>query len=427
MLFHTKIDISKNKSLTPEGFLVCRHVPIARTGEQIYYEGEVPITPGSDGVIVITRDPEEVFHPEAIASFEGKPITMHHPEDAVSPENWQILTRGHAQNVMRGEGLENDALYADLLIMEQETIKSVMNDDIREISCGYDAEYEETSPGRGKQHNIRGNHIALVEKGRCGALCAIHDHKSEKSKEGGKTMSKFKEFLGALSKLIKDAEPMADDKDKKETKDEESAVLARLDKIENILAELVKSDKEVHASMDKKGKDEESEEAKEKEKKEGEAEDEESEEEKEKKKKAEDCYGQSKDAAPVMQEVLYRSSILAPELSRPTMDEVKKYTKKAFDQECCRIKRRSLDAAFNTKDGKAAIEPFWKLPPADFFTADCSAIDVAFIGASEVLKKAGASKDRAKLSAQDFGKAVTPSTINEQNRSFWDGRNKGGK
>ena len=400
MLFHTKVDISKNKSLTPEGFLICRNVPIARTGDQTYYEGEVPITADARGAIIITRDAEEVFNADAIASFEGKPITMHHPEDAVTPDNWSELSKGHAQNVRRGSGLEADSLIADLLIMERQTIDDVMSGKIKEISNGYDADYVETSPGKGKQMNIRGNHIALVDRGRCGSLCAIHDAKT-KDEKGGSMKEKLKAFFKSLtSDEVKDLGLV---------KDASLTVDQRLDKIEGSVASLVK--------MFKDAVEEEEEEAAKKKKKE--TEDAEEEEEKDK------PFGKSKDAAPILQEVMYRSSILAPDLSRPTMDTVKSMSKKTFDESICLLKRKSLDAAYKTEDGKAAILPFLMGHPADFLTMDCKSMDVAFIGASEVMKIG--SKQNVQHKTSDIMRgAVSVSSINDANKKFWDAR-KGGK
>ena len=418
MLFHTKVDISKNKSLTPEGFLICRNVPIARTGDQTYYEGEVPITADSRGAIVITRDAEEVFNTDAIASFEGKPITMHHPEDAVTPDNWSELSKGHAQNVRRGSGLEADSLYADLLIMEKSTIDSVMKGDIKEISCGYDADYVETSAGRGKQTNIRGNHIALVDRGRCGSLCAIHDAKT-KDEKGGSMKEKLKAFFKSLTS--------DEAKDLGLVKDASLTVDQRLDKIEGSVASLVKMFKDAaeeeeeekkKAAVDRKSKDAECEEGckcpecvKKKETEDAEEE--------------EKQFGKSKDAAPILQEVMYRSSILAPDLSRPTMDAVKSMSKKTFDESICLLKRKSLDAAYKTEDGKAAITPFLMGQPADFLTMDCKSMDVAFIGASEVMKQG--SRQNVQHKTSDIMKgAVSVSSINDANKKFWDAR-KGGK
>ncbi|HBS3990032.1 TPA: DUF2213 domain-containing protein, partial [Klebsiella pneumoniae] len=44
-----------------------------------------------------------------------------------------------------------------------------------EVSCGYDADYEQISPGLAKQSAITANHLALVPNGRAGFRCAIGD------------------------------------------------------------------------------------------------------------------------------------------------------------------------------------------------------------------------------------------------------------
>ncbi|HFX0290017.1 TPA: DUF2213 domain-containing protein, partial [Klebsiella pneumoniae] len=41
--------------------------------------------------------------------------------------------------------------------------------------CGYDADYEQISPGLAKQSAITANHLALVPNGRAGFRCAIGD------------------------------------------------------------------------------------------------------------------------------------------------------------------------------------------------------------------------------------------------------------
>lgn len=170
-------DMSSRISRTPEGFLICRDVPIARVGIQLYGPGETPVDVGPDGVVYVDRPEEEVFAPEAVASFEGKDVVDDHPDDprGIVPDNWRNLAVGHGQNVRRGKGADSDYLFADFLIKDPSAIDAVIAGK-REISCGYDSEYEQTGPGRARQYNIRGNHFALVQKGRCGPRCAIRDH-----------------------------------------------------------------------------------------------------------------------------------------------------------------------------------------------------------------------------------------------------------
>jgi uncharacterized protein len=173
--FYTTEQLGPKRSKTPEGFLLCEEVPIARTGLMMYAPGEVPIDPGPDGLIRVTRDEEEVFRPEFIASFVGKPVVNDHPPTHVTPENFRKYTVGVVLNPRRGTGIYSDCIVADLLIQDPEAIQAV-EDGKREVSCGYNAEYEDTAVGAGKQYNMVGNHVALVDQGRCGSRCAIRDH-----------------------------------------------------------------------------------------------------------------------------------------------------------------------------------------------------------------------------------------------------------
>ena len=182
--FYTIAQLSNKQSLTPEGYLLCEEVPIARTGDMVYggvelqnEDGSPVITPDPDGLVRIVRSPQEVFRAETLASFNGKSVTDDHPvAGSVTPVTWRELTVGLVLNVRRGSGQQDDLMLADLLITTPEAIEAVRAGK-REVSCGYEADYSETSPGVGEQRNIVGNHVALVESGRCGWRCAIGDRK----------------------------------------------------------------------------------------------------------------------------------------------------------------------------------------------------------------------------------------------------------
>lgn len=175
--FYTSEKLGPNRELTPEGFLACYNVPIARTGVMLYAQGEVPVAAGADGIIRIHRDPEDVFAPSAIASFNGKPVCNDHPPQKVDPLTWRQYSVGVVLNPRRGDGAlyDSDFLYADLLIQDENAIRDIFEGK-REISAGYDAEYAQLAPGEGRQHLIVGNHVALVDKGRCGPKCYVGDH-----------------------------------------------------------------------------------------------------------------------------------------------------------------------------------------------------------------------------------------------------------
>jgi uncharacterized protein len=167
--------IGPNMSRTRHGNLLCRNVPIARVGWMAYGPDETPIQAGPDGIARVYRSEDELFRPETIGSFMGSAVVSEHPDEDVTPKNWKQLAQGFSlDNVRRGEGEDADVLLADLIITDEQLIEAVLSGK-REVSCGYDADYEATAEGEGKQSNIIGNHIALVEKGRCGPRCAIGD------------------------------------------------------------------------------------------------------------------------------------------------------------------------------------------------------------------------------------------------------------
>lgn len=175
MRFYTTEELGPSQSLTPEGFLVVKNAPLARTGHQLYSDKELPLTGDRDGHIIIERLPEEVFRDQTVNSFHGKPVTLDHPDTDVNPDNWKHLAVGYVLNPRRGDGVLNHLLLGDLVITDAKAIDAIRNSDLRELSAGYDAEYEQTQDGHGRQRNIVANHVALVSDGRCGVLCRIGD------------------------------------------------------------------------------------------------------------------------------------------------------------------------------------------------------------------------------------------------------------
>lgn len=181
--------ISEHLAKTPEGFLICRDVPIARTGIQDYrgmeFGGEDP-----NKIYKVERPEEEVFNKAALASFEGKPVVDEHPHENVEPGNVLKYLKGTCRNVHRGEGALSNCMVADLIIYDQDLIRKI-EDGKRDISCGYDCLWDPKDSDSYTQREIRGNHIAVVKNGRAGHKVSIRDSKggmkkmSEKEKKRG--------------------------------------------------------------------------------------------------------------------------------------------------------------------------------------------------------------------------------------------------
>lgn len=178
MLSYYGYTISPNQIETGEGFLICRNVPIARTGTQEYLGREIGLS-GQDAerTVAVCREKDEVFSQAALASFEGKPVTNDHPPDLIGPDDVILYEKGHAQNVRRGMDEWLDYVVADLHIHDRELIDAIQSGK-REISCGYECEYVSNRDGTYSQKNIRGNHVAVVDRGRAGKRAAILDSDS---------------------------------------------------------------------------------------------------------------------------------------------------------------------------------------------------------------------------------------------------------
>lgn len=195
--------ISPNMDKTPEGYLICRNVPINRTGVQVYSAKEVGVPGGGDEAVNVYRLEEDVFSPAALASMEGKDITRGHPPDMLDASNQAAYSTGHIENVRR----DGDNTVADLIIKDPSLVSDVENNVLREVSCGYYCTFEPYKDGF-KQTHLVGNHVAVVPRGRAGHDVAIKDAAPEAEKGRKSCMSKFAEaILAAFGIAAKDASP----------------------------------------------------------------------------------------------------------------------------------------------------------------------------------------------------------------------------
>lgn len=192
--------ISPNMDKTPEGYLICRNVPINRTGVQVYSAREVGIPGGGDEPVNVYRLEEEVFSQAALASMEGKDITRGHPPEMLNGTNQAAYSTGHIENIRR----DGENTVADLIIKDPGLVSDVENGVLREVSCGYYCKFEPYLDGY-KQTHLVGNHVAVVPRGRAGHDVAIKDAAAEAEK-GRQNMSEFwKSVLTAFGMAAKDA------------------------------------------------------------------------------------------------------------------------------------------------------------------------------------------------------------------------------
>lgn len=234
-------EISPNQTETEEGYLICRNVPIARIGEMDYAAGELGLSGDENAPVEVWRYPEDVFAPEALSSFEGKPVTDGHPFENVVAENYAAYEKGHIENVRR----DGDFVVADLYIKDPSLISDIKNGVKREVSCGYMCTYEPHKSGY-KQTHIRGNHVAVVPNGRAGRSVAIKDSADgATNKERSFDMGKMtKTILSAFGSATRDADPeevkeAADVCADEQAADKETLAKAEPEKAEDVCADEV--------------------------------------------------------------------------------------------------------------------------------------------------------------------------------------------
>ena len=183
------------------------------TGKQIDYDGSLRLDPHK--IYWVLRPPEELFHPDAIKSFNGLPIRIGHVMlgtgfKSVDDEPVDGCIYNVRQSLDMPEYLIGDfSIYTDKM-------KEVLEKGrIRELSLGYRCQYIPESgvyngqPYEFKQANLRGNHLALVENGRCGSSVRVCDEailtfdslpEEMIEMENAKVIEKAKKLADALRK-----------------------------------------------------------------------------------------------------------------------------------------------------------------------------------------------------------------------------------
>lgn len=189
---------------TAEGYLKDRPI-LTRTGIFEY-------TNPDGSVSRELRLPEDVFAPESLASYKGKPIIVTHDAGLVNKDNVHeeqigtILTEGYRSD---------DNVRAEIIIHDVDAMKE---SGMRELSLGYNLDLEPTSGEWNGQHydaiqrNIRINHLALVQEARAGEQARLNidsrDPKNNDSK-GEKSMKKTSKKTGRRADGILSQEELA--------------------------------------------------------------------------------------------------------------------------------------------------------------------------------------------------------------------------
>lgn len=163
---------------TREGYLVAT-ARVARVGVQHYLAkelGDVAINAGfkPDDVVSVYRHPDEVFHKDSLASITRLPVTIDHPADDVSADNWSKLSVG---DVGDAYATEPEWIVVNPMLKDAKAVEASKTTH-KQISMGYSAEIVKARdgiPADFEQKHIRYNHLALVKSARAGDMARIGD------------------------------------------------------------------------------------------------------------------------------------------------------------------------------------------------------------------------------------------------------------
>lgn len=177
MLFYSQNAMSERHK-DENGYLYVDKSPILRTGILEYYGSELSESGYVDGVKV---DPDKIYKvfisPEELEkakdTFKLLPITDDHTwlgDDGEDAKDYQVGMTG--EDVF----IENGMLYLPLKFTGKDVVDEVESHEKEELSSSYYNRFERAEAGAEYDfvaRDIKGNHLALVDKGRCGSSVRV--------------------------------------------------------------------------------------------------------------------------------------------------------------------------------------------------------------------------------------------------------------
>lgn len=164
---------------TADGYLVAEARSV-RTGIQLYAGSEVGKPELS--VVRVYRPADQVFADASLQSFTHAPVTMNHPAEAVTADNWKALAVGEVSTAAKKDG---EWVHLPLILKDAAAIQAVETGK-RELSAGYTCELifgDGVTPDgeafNATQTNIKINHLAIVDRARAGSKARIGDAATE--------------------------------------------------------------------------------------------------------------------------------------------------------------------------------------------------------------------------------------------------------
>lgn len=165
------------KIVDENGFWLIKNNPMTKAGVYPYLGSQISPELEPDKIYYVLRPEEEIDNPETVESFNAVPFIDNHE---MLGDGFTKYDRRPAGGVVFNVKSNKGIMTGDFKIFSEQ-LKDEIAHGKKELSLGYLCNYEpEKGVYNGKsydyvQRNLRGNHIALVDRGRMGSDVRVYD------------------------------------------------------------------------------------------------------------------------------------------------------------------------------------------------------------------------------------------------------------
>lgn len=166
-----------SKTVDNNGFWLIENNPVSKEGVFPYLGKTISATLEPDKLYNVYRSFDELSKPETLKSFDGIPFIENHE---MIGDGFTSADERVPQGVLMNVRPDGRTLVGDLKIFS-DALKTSIENGKKELSLGYRCNYR-IQPGEWNgikydviQTDLRGNHIALVDKGRMGSAVRVYD------------------------------------------------------------------------------------------------------------------------------------------------------------------------------------------------------------------------------------------------------------
>lgn len=167
------------KTVDKSGFWFIPHNPISKVGIFDYLGSSISDECEPNKVYKVFRSGETLL--KSVSTWDNPPKPFINDHEMLG-EGFTDVDDRPVQGVITNPQYEDGVLYADITVYS-EKLKEAIENGKKELSLGYFCKFEKKSgvyDGESydyEQIDMVGNHIALVDAGRCGSDVKVFDHK----------------------------------------------------------------------------------------------------------------------------------------------------------------------------------------------------------------------------------------------------------